>query len=92
MTYYPGWKFSVTETVEGPRLRILTRLPDSYNPNETVDLGIDSHLPPMPDEDYLKTWILDRLKRIAIHETCEWLRVDGKLVLDPHAEESQTNT
>ncbi len=32
-------------------------------------------------------WLDWRLRRIAIHEHMEWLRRDGELLNDPHAEE-----
>lgn len=85
VSYRPGWEFAVQEHIEGLQLRIRADLEDSYNPGKMVELGIDTFIPPIPDVAYLKQWLLWRLKRIEIHEACEWFKWDGEIVLDPHA-------
>jgi hypothetical protein len=87
LTYKEGWEWSLLEDEhEGLYVRWIITLPDSYNPGETVDLGINSWLPPIPDRDYLAKWFLWRVKRIESHEAREFLKRDGVILFDPHAE------
>lgn len=87
VTYQPGWSIHVYDgRHEGQHAVITTDVPDAYNPDQTVRLGIHSPLPPIPDVAYLHAWMVWRLERIASHEVREFYRVDGKCVYDPHAE------
>jgi hypothetical protein len=89
ITYRPGWTFEAYEDEhEGYKLRILAPVENSYRPGETVDLGIDSFLPPLETTHELETWLAWRLRRIESHESREWLRRDGQLISDPHAHEN----
>lgn len=87
VTYRPGWTFTAYEhPFEGPHLLIVAPVPNAYRPEETVDLGIRSPLPPMWTEHGLIVWLAWRLGRVESHEMREWLRVDGRAPFDPHAE------
>ena len=87
-SFWPGWTFMLFEhpNYEGPWVRIRADVPDAYHPAETTELGIDSALPPIPDEAYLAQWLTWRCVNIAVHEALEWSRWDGVPVIDPHAE------
>lgn len=85
LTYKPGFTFRAYEDPwEGQKIRIVGTVPDSYNPEQTVDLGIDSFLPPCQDAWDLRRWLAYRLKRIEIHEMLEFLKLDGAPIWDPH--------
>jgi hypothetical protein len=86
LVYRPGWTFTVEERgFEDPWLRILaTGVMDAYDPACTLDLGIDSPIPPMADVDALHRWLIWRLERVESHEAREWFRVDGVVLFDPH--------
>lgn len=87
ITYRPDWTFTAYEDQwEGPHLLIVAPVPNSYRPTETVDLGIRSPLPPMPDTEALHRWLAWRLGRVENHEMREWFKVDGRPLFDPHAE------
>lgn len=83
----PGWKFEIYQTqFQGPWIAITAKVPNAYNPEETVDLRIKSPLPPMKDEEAFQTWMQWRLRGIANHEVDEWFQKDGKAIFDPHAD------
>lgn len=87
VSYRPGWTFSVFETeFEGPHVRIEAPVVNGYRDGETVDLGINSPLPPFASEAELLRWLSWRLRRIEAHESREFLRYRGELVSDPHIE------
>jgi hypothetical protein len=86
VTYRDGWTFTLYEDEwEGPHLFIVAPVPNAYDPGQTIDLGVRSPLPPMPDADYLHRWLAWRLGRIESHEMREMLRVDRVALFDPHA-------
>jgi hypothetical protein len=86
LSYKPGWQFrAYDDQWEGQKVRIVGTVPDSYNPDATVDLGIDSFLPPLCDEWDLRRWLAYRLKRIETHEMLEFLKLDGSPIWNPHA-------
>lgn len=86
VTYRPGWTFTAAEDPfgEGHTVRLEGPVPNAYRPDETVVLGINSYLPPIPDAAYLDRWLLWRLQRVEAHETREWLQRDGRPIFDPH--------
>lgn len=86
ISYRPGWSFTAFDDQwEGTKIRIVAKgIPDSYNPGETIDLGIDSFLPPICDEWNLRRWLAWRIQRIEIHEMREFFRLDGRVLWDPH--------
>lgn len=88
LSYWPGWKLSVyTDRHLGSMLRIVATVPDRADPAQTVDLGVNSRVPPhaMRSQQDLAEWVLWRLGEAALHEVREGLRYDGELVDDPHA-------
>jgi hypothetical protein len=85
LTYRPHWSFRAYEDQwEGQKVRIVAEVPDSCDPAGTVTLGIDSFLPPMSDEWDVRRWLAWRLQRIEIHESLEFLKLDGAPIWDPH--------
>jgi hypothetical protein len=89
VTYKPGWSFEFRMGAhEGHHATIRTQLPDADDPGKTVPLTFECFLSPndVADEESLIRWLAYRLGRIEIHESREFLRVDGRVVSDPHAE------
>lgn len=85
VSYRPGWTFTVEERgFEDPWLRIVAPVPNAYDPAQTIDLGIDSPLPPMADTDQLHSWLIWRICRIETHEAREFFKIDGFVQFDPH--------
>jgi hypothetical protein len=85
VTYRPGWTFAVAEHgFEDPWLRIVAPVADGYDPGQSIDLGIDSPIPPMADTDALHRWLIWRLGRVESHESREFYRVGGFPLFDPH--------
>lgn len=70
---------------EGAQLQVQAVVPNAYQPEDTVELDIWTYLPPMPTPEAFDLWLSWRLARIAIHESNEWLRRDGRPIFDPHA-------
>ena len=69
---------------EGPFVRFVGPVDDSYNPGSTIDLGISSWLPPMVTTDQLDLWVQWRLWRVEGHESREYLMRGGVPLFDPH--------
>jgi hypothetical protein len=86
ITYKDNWSFQcLDDPFEGQKIRIVIEgLPDSYNPGSTIDLGVESFLPPCRDTGQLEDFLFWRIQRIEIHEAMEFFRVNGELVWDPH--------
>jgi hypothetical protein len=86
VTYRPGWSFEVYEgRFEGPHIVIRATIQDSARPTQAVTLDIHSMLPPMRSAEQFYEWLAWRLARIEVHEMREWLKVDGRVIFDPHA-------
>ncbi|WP_135453388.1 hypothetical protein [Mycobacterium sp. DL99] len=65
---------------------------NSYNPSETIDLGIRSPLPPIQDEGY-RHQVADVAHRHGgDHELRGFCEVDSKGFSDPHAVELRALT
>jgi hypothetical protein len=91
LVYKNGWTFSVyTDEWEGPHIFIVARLPNSYKPSETLDVGVRSAIPPMETVADFHRWLMWRIIRIESHEAREFLRYShgGGPVFDPHKEGS----
>lgn len=87
VTYKPGWTFQVYDgRWEGPHMVIRTEVPDAYDPGKAVTLDVHSMLPPMRDGLAVVEWLAWRCARIEVHEMREFLRIDGELPFDPHAD------
>ena len=101
-TYKPGWhlttrtepgglQFAPFPHVDGKlynlRLNIDFSAEDSRNPGRRIALHAERLIPAgIPEEGLLRRWLIDVLQDIEYHELREWLRYDGQLVDDPHAE------
>ena len=87
ITYKPGWSFRVYDgRWEGQHIVIRTEVADTYNPGESTTLDVHSMLPPMRDVQALEEWLAWRLGRLEIHEMREFLKRNGQIIFDPHAE------
>lgn len=87
ITYKPGWTFEVYDGHwEGQHLVIRTEVADTYNPGITTILDVHTKIPPLEDEDQLEKFLAWRLGRLEMHEMREFLKRDGKIIFDPHAE------
>jgi hypothetical protein len=87
VTLQPGWSvFAWQHDFEGVWVTFRARVVDACHPAETADLGINSPLPPIPDEAYLDAWLEWRMALIMRHESREWFKRDGRPVFDPHVE------
>lgn len=87
ISYKDGWNFHVYDgAFEGQHLVITAKLPDAFKPGESIALDIHSMLPPMPSYEYFERWLLWRLARIEVHECREFLRRNGKVIFNPHAD------
>lgn len=75
--YFPGWRLSVEDTVEGPVLVVKATVPDADDPESMIDLRVVSHIPPVVDGSAFEGWLDWRLRRVALHEHGEWLRRNG---------------
>lgn len=83
----PGWSVIVyQDRFLGPSVRFTGTEPNSYQPGETVDLGVDSPVPPCRDRQAFTGWLLWRWCEIWVHEARETMWDGEKLVSDPHAE------
>lgn len=81
------WRLTVEQDKYlGPCLRIIGEVPDNTNPDETIDLGITSRIPPCRDQNMYLDWLLHRWIEIAIHEAREQLTYQGKPWDHPHTE------
>lgn len=83
ITYKPGFRFELFDHYEGLWLRITATVDDSTKQAE-LDLGIDVPVPPFDNVGQFHRWLLWRLTCHEIHESCEWFKVDGVAVFDPH--------
>lgn len=87
LSYKPGWEFAVYDgRWEGQHIVIRTGVVDTYSPGEMVVLDVHSMLPPMRDVAQLEEWLAWRLGRLEVHEMREFLKRDGVVIFDPHAE------
>lgn len=87
ITYKTGWSFEVYDgRWEGQHIVIRTEVEDTYSPGHKVVLDVHSMLPPMRDVDDFENWLAWRLGRLEIHEMREFLKRDGEVIFDPHAE------
>lgn len=89
LSYKPGWKFEVEESVSyGLRLVATMSVPDAQTGKPTV-IGL-AELLLIPPSDWGQDYALDLIKKLIQkmeeHEMKEWLKVDGECVDDPHPE------
>jgi hypothetical protein len=85
LVYRPGWELSIyRHPWEGTVFRVVADVTNSYRPDETVRLQINSPVPPMTSVEQFHHWLVWRLTRIESHETREWLRKGDRPLFDPH--------
>ena len=89
VTWFPGWELTIyLHGDEGPGLKLYGVMPDTRDPDGApLELLVRTPIPPCRNEDEFYNWLDWRLKRLAIHEHHENFRIDGKVWVDPHAEE-----
>lgn len=99
-TFLPGYDFELKRlqaaTIDGMRLSWLrdaavlmihSRVPNSYNPAETVKVSATVPVPTMVLEGRMPVdqWLRQAVHARMTHEADEWLKRDGVAVFDPHA-------
>ena len=83
--YRAEWVLSVyLHPWEGPVMRVVAQVPNSYHPGEFTELRVNSHIPPMASAEAFGHWLLWRLSQIESHEAREYLRRDGVVLVNPH--------
>jgi hypothetical protein len=91
-SYMDGWLFTLYQhDHEGIWIAITVELPDSRRPGERIVNCVRSPVPPIPTAEYFYQWLVWRLERIDSHEIREFARVDGRLIMDPHAPDANDN-
>lgn len=86
-SYKPGWEFRIyTHPYEGPMIAITLDVPDADDPASTRRQCVRSPVPPLNNGRLFYEWLLWRCTIIDIHEACEFGRVDGVPVVDPHSD------
>lgn len=96
-TYKPGWTFMITDVGGAIALSIIVRVRDTYHPDRMIDVGkqvfIPHHITDITHESaaeaFFARFLSDHIKDIEIHESREWLRRDGHLYDDPHAQDAR---
>jgi hypothetical protein len=86
--YKPGWTFEWEGVCSPPDpCYLLVRKvgPDSDNPTAVHDATYRFEFPDGLDVPLL----MNRLHGLEYHELCEWLRVDGVKVADPHRRDTE---
>jgi hypothetical protein len=88
LSFWPGWRFvPYLDRHLGLMVHIIGTVPDREDPAVTTDLGI--RVRPCPcalrGPRHLAEWLLWRMEEAFVHEAREGLRLDGRLVSDPHA-------
>lgn len=90
ITYRDGWKFSVYEgAFEGQHMTIEATVPDSVELGKTVDLRIETPIPPLKTIEDFHLWLIKRLIRIESHEAREWFKVNGIPIFYPHMKDAE---
>ena len=95
-TYRPGWRMriEVQPAVAGQytpaRLVVEYTAPDAYHPEREIPLKVNVMVPWDLAEahgasDLFGRWLQHTLQDVELHESREWLRLDGCLLDDPHA-------
>lgn len=97
-TYKPGWRFVLDAsghafTLGGEMspfnvVRVSYPAKDSRRPDEVeTTIKVKISVPPyIEDEDAFARWLIEAISEIERHEAQEWLRRDGVMLFDPHAD------
>lgn len=92
LSYRPGWKFMLKSIERDPGSEGLTFMVrsqgyDTYNPERGEEYRVWHYFPVPPAtynrESWLE-WVRDRLFEIEVHETCEFMVVDGRRPFAPN--------
>jgi hypothetical protein len=91
-TFAPGWDIRVQVSPFYGEFELVIEF---FAPNSRdggvreANVRFNSTIPNyvMQDEEYFGVWFKNALKSLWIHEFDEWLRFDGELVHDPHAQD-----
>lgn len=89
-TYKPGWTFTIGPGFgAGLQLRIVVECEDTYHPGEKVKIGKAIALPPFVhgDEAGFAHLLAREIQDMEAHESREWLKRDGVVFDNPHANE-----
>jgi len=90
-TYKPGWRLTIApHTGFGAVLHVGYDAPDSRTPGETARIESRHVIDPW-DAEHLAEFVAQALRQAEMHELAEWLRYDGVMVDDPHAERPKTS-
>lgn len=86
LTYKPGSGFYVETKGENVFIQHWQMLPDCKNDQLMEQRGRKFYISPhMTDEEVIRTFALS-VKVFEEHEANEWLKFDGRRVLNPHPE------
>jgi len=90
-TYKEGWTFEFEYFIDYNEYRLIIQamFPDSRNPNRKVPVRNTSRLPDFRADDLelMIRFVRSRIQDLEIHESDEWIRLNGELVCDPHNSE-----
>ena len=99
-TFMPGYRFvlrrNTPAVIDGIRLfdhdagilEIHSRVPDSHNPDRQIDVVATYPMPMnlfMHGPEQFTRWLRHAVQHRMSHEADEWLKRDGEMVFDPHA-------
>lgn len=88
LTYEDGSRFALIRDNESNHciLRIWIHAPNTYREDREDRYTHHDFLVPCATYDYTnwRRWVFENLKRIAIHEVCEWFKDSGTRVFAPH--------
>ena len=88
-TYKPGYQLLLDRGTmrDWPRLIVKYEAPDSRDPSRRIPIVAQQIIPDLPeDAEFFATWLERALFDIEVHESREWLRRDGTVCNDPHAD------
>lgn len=84
--YKPTWRLELHGAGDTAVLVVRYNAPDSRNPGGLIRPEGRRALKPTTDPRVFADDVLAQLDDIERHETREWLRYNGELVFDPHAD------
>lgn len=93
ITYKPGWSISIHENYgyyQFPVLTIDAEVRDSYDPSKIVSIRGTKTLSHSLIYDLTKMSLLQLIRQFIhqteIHESDEWIRLNGEMIFNPHKE------
>lgn len=89
VTYKPGYIIRANVPLDDLRTHLVLQLvfdgPDSREPENTKVVSFTQFYPaPFPSLEALTQLIRCFIHEWELHESDEWLRIDGEMVRDPH--------